>query len=130
MNTKLIMTSTALLYATISIGLIFAPDEIMRLFGINDSVGLSLIVQLLGAAYFGFAMLNWMAKGAIIGGIYNRPIAIANLSHFLVGGLALIKVAFGNHHMFLVLPIIACIYIIAAGVFGILMSRHPLKESS
>jgi len=32
-----------------------------------------------------------MAKGVIIGGIYSRPIVIANLAHFLIGDLELIK---------------------------------------
>ena len=37
-------------------------------------------------------MLNWMAKGTLIGGIYNKPIAIGNFTHFTIGGLALIKI--------------------------------------
>jgi hypothetical protein len=125
MNTKLLMTLTAVLFALIGMCLIFAPDNIIKLFGINESTGLNLILQLLGAAYYAFAMLNWMAKRAIIGGIYNRPIAVANLTHFLIGGLALMKVALSNHQIPLILPVMSAIYIIMAGVFGILISRHP-----
>jgi hypothetical protein len=124
------MTSTAILFAAIGISLIFAPNYIIRLFGINDSMGLNLILQLLGAAYYAFAMLNWMAKGAIIGGIYNRPIAIANLTHFLIGGIALTKVAFSNHQLPLVLAIMAGIYIVIAGIFCIVISRHPGTTST
>jgi hypothetical protein len=62
-------------------------------------------------------MLNWMAKGTIIGGIYNRPIAIANLTHFLIGGLALAKLAFNNHKISIILWVMAGIYITASGVF-------------
>jgi len=91
---------------------------------------LSLILQLLGAAYFAFAMLNWMAKGAIIGGIYNRPIATANLSHFLIGGIALKKVALSYHQIPLILSIMAGFYIVAACVFGLLISRHPIAEAA
>ena len=33
-----------------------------------------------------------MAKESLIGGIYNRPIAIGNFMHFAVGAMALIKI--------------------------------------
>jgi len=130
MNTKLIMTSTAILLGTIGLSLTFAPDKVMILLGINSSVIISLILQLLGAAYFAFAMLNWMAKGAIIGGIYNRPIAIANLAHFLTGGLALTKVVISNHQLSVILSIMAGSFIICAIIFGIIISRHPLKTAA
>jgi hypothetical protein len=124
------MTLTAILLAAIGISLTFAPDNITRLLGINESIELNLILQLLGAAYFAFAMLNWMAKGALIGGIYNRPIASANLSHFLIGGIALTKVALSNNQIPLILSTVAGFYIVAACVFGLLISRHPIKEAA
>jgi hypothetical protein len=82
-------------------------------------------LQFLGAAYFAFAMLNWMAKGAIIGGIYNRPIAIANLSHFVIGGIALTKAVLSNHQLPLIFSIMAVFYIATACIFGLVISRHP-----
>jgi hypothetical protein len=36
-------------------------------------------------------MANWMAKDSIIGGIYARPLSLGNFTHFLIGGLALVK---------------------------------------
>jgi hypothetical protein len=125
MNTKLILASTAILFAAVGICLTFAPDNIITLFGMNNSGVLSLILQLIGAAYYAFAMLNWMAKGALIGGIYNRPIATANFTHFLIAGLALTKAVTTNHHLPVVLSIMAGVYMIMAGVFGYLISRHP-----
>jgi len=119
------MTSTAIFLAAIGISLTFAPDNITRLLSLNESIELSLILQMLGAVYFAFAMLNWMAKGAIIGGIYNRPIASANLSHFLIGGIALMKVALSNNQIPFTFLIMAGFYIVAACVFGLLISRHP-----
>jgi hypothetical protein len=130
MNTKLIMSSTAILLAAIGISLIFAPDNVISVLGMNNSKELSLILQLLGGAYYAFAMLNWMAKGALIGGIYNRPIAVANLSHFLIGGLALTKAALSNPHIPLILCVIAGFYMVTAFVFGILLSRHPITTTT
>jgi len=130
MNTKLIMKSTAILLAAIGLSLTFAPDKVVESLGIDNSVVLQLMFQLLGAAYFAFAMLNWMAKGAIIGGIYNRPIVVANLAHFLIGGLALTKAAFSNHQLPVVLSVLAGFYMVAALVFWILMSRHPVPTTA
>ena len=130
MNTKLIMSSTAILLAAIGISLIFAPDNVSIALGMNNSKELSLILQLIGAAYYAFAMLNWMAKGALIGGIYNRPIAVANLSHFLIGGLALTKAAFSNPQIPLILCVIAGFYMVTACVFSILLSRHPITTAT
>jgi len=127
MNTKLIMTLTAILLAVLGLSLTFAADNIIVWLGIANSVPINLIFQLLGAAYFAFAMLNWMAKGAIIGGIYNKPIAIANLSHFLIGGLALTKAVINNPQLPVIFIILAVVFIIMAGVFGIINSRHPGK---
>lgn len=130
MNTKLIMASTASLLAAIGISLTFAPDNIVASLGINNSLVIRLALQLLGAAYFAFAMLNWMAKGAIIGGIYNRPIAIANLTHFMTGGIALTKAVLSNHQLPVVLSIIAGLYLITGCVFWLVISRHPGKATA
>lgn len=130
MNTKLIMSVTAIFLVVISLSLTFAPDNVMHAFGIADSIIIRLVFQLLGAFYFAFAMLNWMAKGAIIGGIYNRPIAIANLSHFLIGGLALTKAVLGQNELPMIISVLAGFYMVAAGVFYVVMSRHPLPTTA
>ena len=50
-------------------------------------------VQAIGAAWFGLAAIDWMARGAPFGGIYGRPIALGNFAHFLILALALGKAA-------------------------------------
>ena len=125
MNARLIMTSTAILFAVMGVALTFAPDNIMALTGIGSSMIIMLTLQLIDAAYYAFAMLNWMAKGALIGGIYNRPIVIANLTHFLIGGIALTKAVFRNHQLPVIFSLMAGLYVIMAGVFWFVMSRHP-----
>ena len=126
MNTKLIMTASAVFLALAGVSLTFFPNEIANQIGLGSVKPAQLVIQILGALYFGFAMLNWMAKGSIIGGIYNKPLVIANLSHFLIGGLALIKgLMRGNIDRSPVFLIVAGIYIIFAVLFGILFVRHP-----
>jgi hypothetical protein len=53
---------------------------------------------MIGALYLGFAMLNWMAQGNVIGGIYSRPVAMANFTHFMIAGLALSKAVVTGEH--------------------------------
>jgi hypothetical protein len=128
MNTKLIMTLTAILLTMIGIALTFAPDMVMRSLGIGSSGFLMLILQLLGAAYFGFGFLNWMAKGAAIGGIYNKPIAIGNLTHFVIAGLGLTKAVLHNHQLPVIFSIIAGCFVLLACIFGVISFRHPIKN--
>src|SRR5687768_15066617 len=106
MNTKLIMTFSAICLGLGGIALSFLPYELQVYFGLHPGVSLSLIIQVLGALYFAFAMLNWMARGSFIGGIYNRPIAVANLTHFFMGSIALIKsVTSGSDTSYVVSPL-------------------------
>ena len=130
MNTRLIMVLSAVFLAAIGIGLSFLPKEIAGFIGINDSKILQLILQLMGALYLAFAMLNWMAKGSIIGGIYNKPIAIANFTHFFIGALALIKALMNNHTLPFEVWILAGIYCIFTILFWLIFSRHPVSDKT
>ena len=129
MNTKSLMTSSAIILALIGISLIFFPKEILDYFELSVSDTLELLMQIIGSFYFAFAMLNWMSKGSIIGGIYNRPIAIANLTHFVIAGLVLIKGVLANPSLSYVIWSIAIIYSIFAILFGILVFKHPVSEN-
>lgn len=128
MNTKLIMTLTAILLTIVGLALSFAPDMVMRSLDLSSSAIVMLIIQLLGGAYFAFAFLNWMAKGALIGGIYNKPIAIGNLTHFVVAGLALTKAVLNNPKLPVIFSILAGCFVILACLFGAIISRHPIKN--
>jgi hypothetical protein len=125
MNTKLLMTVSALIMGLTGIMLSFLPHEVLSF--LNGSAGTALdplIIQLLGALYFAFAMVNWMAKGALIGGIYARPIAIGNFTHFTIGALALVK-GYGSASSFVLG--VSIVYIALAILFGIVFFRHPVK---
>lgn len=104
----------------------FVPHEILNYFALSSAGITPLFLQLAGALYLGFAIMNWMAKTVLIGGIYARPLAIGNFVHFLVGALALIKYAFANSGSKSVW-IAAAIYSLFALLFGIVFFMHPLK---
>ena len=115
--------------ATIGISASFIPHEILTFIGLPTNQPLPLLIQVIGAMYFAFAMLNWMSKGSIIGGIYNRPIAIANWTHFVIAGLALIKGILSNPSLSYIIWSIAIIYSTFAILFGIVAFSHPVSEN-
>lgn len=126
MNTKLLMMTSALLMAVCGAALLFVPHEILNYFGTpNGGIGV-LFVQLAGALFFGFAMMNWMAKTVLIGGIYARPLAIGNFAHFSIGALGLLKFAYAAQNSYAVWTF-ALFYTIFAILFGIVLFTHPLK---
>ena len=94
MNTKTLMIISAIFLAVNGFGFTFFPDEIAGLLINDDNYIFILILQMLGALYLGFSILNWMSKASLIGGIYNKPILIGNLLHFFTASMALIKLAF------------------------------------
>lgn len=128
MNTKLIMTLSALILGLAGIILTFMPDTTAAYLDIEVNKPAMLMIQIVGALYFGFAMLNWMIKGSLIGGIYNRPIAVANFSHFLIAGLALIKGLLSEKTLSNSLWIAGCLYLALGIAFGIILMRHPMRE--
>jgi len=125
-NTKLIFTASAIFLGLIGIDLTFIPQEIASFLDLPPES--SLFLQLTGALYFGFAMVNWMVKGSIIGGIYNRPIAIGNFTHFLIGALALLKFS-SNILGSIPILIFTAIYSVFAVIFSLIVFTHPLKSS-
>jgi hypothetical protein len=125
MNTKIVMILSALFLALAGVGLMFFPQEINTYIGIGPNKYFALVIQILGGLYFGFAMINWMAKGTLIGGIYNRPLVIGNLAHFFIGGIALVKAVLADANMPVVIWVLAAIYSLFAIVFAILFNRHP-----
>ncbi len=117
MNTKLVMTSSAILMAITGTVLVFFSNDLSNYFSLGSNELSLLILQILGGLYFAFAMLNWTAKANLIGGIYSRPVSMANFTHFLIGGLALSKAMFTTQNKVLV-GIAALLYAVFALVFG------------
>ena len=127
MNTKLLMSASALFLGVCALFLSFMPGELLQFFSAAGPVS-QLALQLLGAVYFGFAMLNWMARGNLIGGIYSKPVSTGNLAHFMVGGLALVKIA-AKSPQAPVIWIPAVIFSIFAMLFARVSFTHPAPET-
>lgn len=130
MNTKLLMTISAVFTGVIGFSLTFLPQEIIGSLQITKTPITQLAFQFLGALYLGFTLLNWMAKGSIIGGIYNKPIIIGNLLHFGMTGIALIKAISSisiHKNVFIILTVLYLLFTVS---FGYLFLNNPSKVKS
>ncbi len=120
------MGASAIVMGATGIALLFLPQEIANetnFIGTN-----ALILQILGALYLGFAMLNWNAKANLIGGIYSKPVSIGNLTHFSIGALALAKSA--SHTAGLSWNwIVVIVYTIFAILFGYVSFTSPVLKN-
>lgn len=125
MNTKIVMTSSALFYAIIGIILSFLPNEIADYLNVEDNIITILFLNIMSALYLGFGILNWMAKGTLIGGIYNRPIAIGNLMHFGVGAIALVKISSNVQIHSEIIIFLSVVYVIFALLFAYVFRTNP-----
>ena len=117
MNTRLLMRASALVLGAVGLAATFLPQEILAGAGAPSVPAAVVIVQIVGATYLGFAFLNWMAQGNAIGGVYSRPVAVANFGHFTIGGLALLKSGLMTQNA---LPMLAggAVYVVFAALFA------------
>ena len=120
------MTTSAVILGVTGIILSFIPQEVSHFLSLTEST--PIVFQILGALYFGFAMLNWTAKANLIGGIYSRPVAIGNFTHFLIGGLALIKLLLHNTNGTSIWTC-AILYSIFALLFGYVLLTNPASTN-
>lgn len=127
MNTKYLMIASSLLMGLMGVAASFLPQEIAAVAGIAVTAGSSIAIQLSGALYLGFAMMNWMAKTVLIGGIYSRPLAMGNFVHFMIGALVLLKATLKQPLISYIL--LACfLYFVFAALFGMVLFTNPAKH--
>ena len=90
------MKTSSLVLGLAGLAASFAPSELLAALRSPVAEPLPVLIQLLGSMYFAFAITNWTAKDNMIGGIYSRPLSLGNLTHFVVGTLALAKQQFSK----------------------------------
>ncbi len=74
-----LLVATSVVYAVVGLALLFAGDDIVG----RASTGVPPIALwmagLLGGAVVSLALLNWIQRHTMIGGIYGRPLLFTNL---------------------------------------------------
>lgn len=129
-NTKLLMSLSAAFMAALGICATFLPQEIMARAGCACGGAGILVIQVAGSLYLGFAMLNWMARSNLIGGIYSRPVAVGNFLHFAVVAITMIKAIFGGSLRTSEAMVGCAVYSAFAVWFGVVVFTHPIRNTS
>jgi hypothetical protein len=121
------MAASALFMGLLGLAASFMPQEILRFFDAPVSLPAVVLLQITGALYLGFAFLNWMARGILIGGIYARPLGLGNFMHFAVVTVTFLKIV-GTQSS---LPLLAAaaVYAAIALWFGLVLFTHPGSAS-
>ena len=127
MNTKILLIASAIFLGLTGLGLTFIPKEILVYLTLEANLTSTILMQILGALLLGFALMNWISRDALFGGIYNKPMTTANLMHFGIGGLALIKVVFKIEQNVELIIALTIIYSVFALCFGYVFMNNPKK---
>jgi hypothetical protein len=129
MNTRILMIASAVFLGLTGMAFTFGPEEFLHELGLISNPLFIVLIQLTGALFIGFAVLNYMAKGVLMGGIYSKPLVMGNLAHFTVAGLALLKAAWSPNGDVRLWGL-AVIYLIFAAAFGKVMISSGVPEKS
>jgi len=124
MNTKYLMISSAVVTGFLGLTASFLPTELLKEIGATANELPTLFVQITGALYLGFAIMNWMAKAVLIGGIYAKPLGMGNFLHFTVAALALFKFAIRSQNSMYVWTA-TIVYSVFAILFGLVVFTSP-----
>lgn len=124
LDSRVVMSLSAAFLGVLGLALTFAPHEVLTALGVDAADAMPLLLQLTGASLVGWALVNWTARGVIVGGIYARPLSLGNFLHFFVGACALGKFVFAGTSTPVLLGLLAG-YAGFAVAFGALMFGAP-----
>ena len=84
-----------------------------------------MIASLISAGWLGLAVLNWVSRSVLLGGIYGRPIVLTTWLFYFIGATTLLKVM-STHERMAGLLWIAVPVTMFACVYGWLLFRDPI----
>ena len=123
-----LLSLSAATYFAAAIPLLFAPEETSALLGGSVAAGQIAILQVLGSALLGFALLNWSNRYSQLGGIYGRPLVLANLAHAMTAFLLLVRAA-ARDPGFLPVALPTAVYLLLALAFASRLFVAPRPDT-
>jgi len=124
MTTKALMITSVVYFAAQGLLLTFIPQELNTNLNISSDETSILISQTLGASFLAFALLNWFTRNHILGGIYGKPLTMANFLFFFVSAMTYLKSGESP-----VVWVLAGICTVLGLSFGYIAFTHPFKNS-
>jgi hypothetical protein len=123
-NSTLVSRASAAVLLVGGLSLLFAPDAILSRLDSAYPVTAFWLGQLLGAAWLGVAALNWLTRATLLGGIYGRPIVLANLVLHFISAMVILKAA-QRAGFPPALSVVAILALMLASAYGLLLFRGP-----
>jgi hypothetical protein len=120
-TSRILATTSALALAAAGLLLLFAADDVVPRFVSGVQADAAWVGQLLGAAWLGIAALNWLSRGSVLGGIYGRPIVMANAATYFITTTVLLRAPLAGA------PLAAIVPGIFAVLYGLLLFRGPFS---
>lgn len=109
------VTLSAVCFAVLGAMLLFTPEDVSG--SLEPGARGHALAQLLGAALLGFAAMNWIARGAALGGIYGRAVVAANYTHLGIGALVLLKSGIDGGAAHAAYWVLTGLYVLGAALF-------------
>jgi hypothetical protein len=109
------------------LALLFAADAILPRIIPGFPAAAFWLGQLLAAGWLAIALLNWASQPGLLGGIYGRPVVLANNALYFITTMAVLKIAFragAPAWLWLVIAPAAALAI----VYGWLLFRGPFER--
>jgi len=109
--------------------LLFAPELLFRLFDLSGSPEGAVTAQLFGAALISLGLMNWTARGLVLGGIYGRALVYGNLVYSLIGFFVGIRArlsGFSNEYFWAEVVL----YLAFGMAFGVMLFRGPMPRTT
>jgi hypothetical protein len=126
MQPRFILTVSAILLFMMGAGALFAADELAKLVSTRPTPSAELVIQLAAAGLLSLAANNWMSRGSRFGGIYGRPLGLANLTLHFIAALSIGRaVTSGDAPAWVIAPAVVFAVLFAAFAWVVFL-RDPL----
>ena len=127
MISSLLSRTSATVLLLGGVALLFASDVLLPALVPGFPPAAAWLGQLLGAAWLGVAVLNWLQRAVVLGGIYGRPVVFANLTLYFVSALSLLRGLLGGGVPRVLWLLLAALAGLAVS-YGALLLRGPFDQ--
>lgn len=108
--------------------LLFAADNVLALIAPGIPASANWIGQVLGGALIALAVMNWLNRTALLGGIYGRSVVLSNAVLYIMTASTMSSAVRGRDHAPVALWIVFAIASLLAVVYGALLMRGPIES--
>ncbi len=127
MSSTLVSRVSAAVLLMAGLALLFAPDAVLPSLIPDYPPAALWLGQLLGASWLGVGALNWWSRATVLGGIYGRPIVLANVAIYFIGALVMLSAA-RRARLPGTLWAAVALAVVLAVAYGWLLWRGPLSK--